>query len=85
MGRGEAAYLAFAAFPGYAIAGDEKKVFKGEAISRLGAEQILPTPGIFVLALRQGLITVEEADDMKTVLERNHFRMKFSSFSEILS
>ncbi len=34
MGRGEAVYLAFATVPGYAIAGDEKKVFKGEAISR---------------------------------------------------
>ena len=84
LGRGEAASLALAVVREYAIACDEKRVFKREATSRLGANRILTTPGIFVLALRQGLISIEDADHMKDVLEANRFRMAFSSFKDIL-
>ncbi len=84
MGRGEAASLALAVVRSHAIACDEKRVFRREAIARIGANRILSTPGIFVLALRQGLISIEEGDRMKEVLEANRFRMAFSSFEEVL-
>jgi len=66
------------------VASDEKKAFRREALARLGQGRILTTPGLIVLAIRAGLLTVERADVIKTILETNRFRMAFGSFSEIV-
>lgn len=84
LGRGEAASLALAAIHGYAIACDEKRVFRREALARLGENRILTTPGILLLAIRAGLVSVEEADRMKHRLEQHRFIMTFASFKELL-
>ncbi len=84
MGGGEAACLAVAATHGWLIASDEKKVFLREANNRLGPGRILNTPGLLVLAIRAGLMTVEEADRAKRILEQHRFRMRFSSFKDVL-
>jgi predicted nucleic acid-binding protein len=84
MGRGEAACLAVAAARGWLVASDERRAFLRTAQQRLGSGRILNTPGLFVLAIRAGLITVAEADDAKRRLEEQRFRMRFSSFRDIL-
>jgi predicted nucleic acid-binding protein len=84
MGRGEAASLALAATGKFDIACDEKRVFRREAVKRLGTDRILTTPGIFVLAIRAGAITVEQADNAKVLLAQRRFEMTFASFKDVL-
>jgi predicted nucleic acid-binding protein len=80
MGMGEAACLALAVSQQAWIASDEKRVFRREAEARLGPGRILNTPGLLLLGIRRGLLTVEDADQLKTALEAKKFRMKFDSF-----
>jgi predicted nucleic acid-binding protein len=85
MGAGEAASLALAFHKGWAIASDEKRAFRREALARLGQSRILTTPGLYLLAIRSGLLSVEEADTDRSRLEARKFRMDFSSFRDLLS
>lgn len=84
MGAGEAAALALACHEGWVVASDERKAFRREATNRLGQARILTTPGIFVLAIRSRLLTIEEADAGKAKLEACRFAMNFRSFREVL-
>lgn len=84
MGRGEAACLALAASKGWLVASDEKRVFRREAIKRLGPGRLLTTPGLFVLAIRAGVLSIDEADEAKRTLERHRFRMGFTSFRDVM-
>ena len=84
MGRGEAACLALAVHEGWLVASDEKRLFRRRAIELLGPGRLLTTPGLFVLAIRAGIMSVEEADACKAVLEENRFKMKFGSFAEVV-
>lgn len=84
MGMGEAACLALAVSQRAWIASDEKRAFRREAEARLGPGSILNTPGLLLLGIRRGLLTVEEADGLKTALEAKRFRMKLGSFRELV-
>jgi predicted nucleic acid-binding protein len=84
MGRGEAACLAMAETRGWDIAADEGGRFRRLAEERLGGGRILNTAGILVLAIRAGLLSVEEADEIKARLEECRFRMAFASFRDVL-
>ena len=84
MGRGEAASLALAHSKNWYIACDEKRVFRRKAVELLGEDRLLTTPGIIVLCIRQGLITLDDADRMKAVLDAKRFKMTFRSFSEVV-
>ena len=84
MGRGEAACLALAVTENWIVASDEKRRFRREALARLGEGRILTTPGLMVLAIRAGIITIEEADQAKAVLETKRFTMGFASFNEFI-
>ncbi|MGE4096292.1 MAG: hypothetical protein AB7G75_36290 [Candidatus Binatia bacterium] len=84
MGKGEAACLALAEVRGWIVASDEKRRFRREVRARLGEGRLVTTAGLFVLAIRAGLLSVEEADQAKAVLERHRFRMKFRSFRELV-
>jgi predicted nucleic acid-binding protein len=84
LGIGEAACLSLAECRQWLIASDEKKKFQQEAITRLGPGRILNTPGILVLAITAGILTVEDADHAKAVLEQNRFVMSFVSFRDVL-
>jgi predicted nucleic acid-binding protein len=84
MGRGEAACLAMAEHRGWLVAGDERGAFLRTAHERLGANRLLNTPGLLVLAIRTSVITVEEADQIKAILAQNRFVMKFASFKDVL-
>jgi predicted nucleic acid-binding protein len=84
IGRGEAACIALAVKYGWSIASDEKRRFRREAVARLGEGRIIGTPEVFVLAIRAGLLTTEEADADKSALEQHRFKMMFSSFRDLV-
>lgn len=62
------------------IASDEKGRFRREVLSRLGQGRLITTAGLFVLAIRTGLISIDDADQAKTELENHRFRMTFDTF-----
>ena len=84
MGKGEAACLALAATMGCHIASDEKKRFRRRAVELIGEQRIVRTERILLAAIRQGRISVAEADGFKAVLAANRYAMSFGSFSELL-
>ena len=84
MGRGEAASLALAVTRGCFVASDERRVFLREARHRLGEGRMVNTPGLLVLAIQRGTLTVADADAAKVVLETRNFKMKFGSFAELI-
>lgn len=84
LGSGESACLALALKRGWLVACDERRVFLREAHNRLGAGRILNTAGIYVLWIRQGLLTVDQADAAKLLLEAHRFRMAFKSFRDVI-
>lgn len=83
LGRGESACLVLAKRHDWLLASDEKGRFRREATAAVGAGQLVNTAGLVVLAIRAGLISVEDADKLKAVLERHRFRMPFSSFRDL--
>ena len=85
LGTGEAACLSLAECRTWLIASDEKKRFRREALARLGNARMLNTPGILILGIKAGLLTIEEADNAKTILEHHRFTMNFTSFQDVLS
>jgi predicted nucleic acid-binding protein len=84
MGSGEAACLAMAEGRGWLIASDERRRFRREVIARLGEGRLVTTAGLIVIAIRAGVISVEQADQIKEILQRHRFRMAFRSFQELL-
>ena len=71
LGSGEAACLALALQRGWLVACDERRAFLREARNRLGDGRILNTAGIYVLSVRQGLLTVEQGTPRSTA-SREH-------------
>ncbi len=84
IGRGEAACIAIAAEKGWSVGSDERRRFEREVVARLGRERLIGTPEIFVLAIRAGLVTIEQADEDKRRLESHRFTMRFATFKELL-
>ena len=84
LGAGESACLAMAKVEGCMVASDEKRAFRREATRLLGIEAVVTTVDIYLMSIRAGIITVEEADAAKKILAANRFTMPFGSFSELL-
>jgi predicted nucleic acid-binding protein len=84
LGLGESACLAIAQSRGWLVACDEKRIFLREAKDRLGNARIMNTPGIYVLFIHAGLLTVEEADEAKAILEQHRFRIALVSFRDLI-
>jgi len=84
MGKGESACLAIAQRRKWIIASDEKRRFRREAVKRLGEGKILTTPGILLMAIKVGILSVEEADKAKVILEGRRFKRTFKSFGDFL-
>jgi predicted nucleic acid-binding protein len=85
LGNGESACIALAEARGWILATDDSKGTRwNNTISAAGIE-ILNTPGIIILAIRAHLLTVEQADKMKTTLQQHRFKMSFDSFREFVS
>lgn len=85
MGLGEAACLAAAEVRGWMLASDERRLFRGLARERIGDHRILTTPAILVLAVKTGVISVEELRGAKEELERNRFRVPPGAFGGLVS
>jgi predicted nucleic acid-binding protein len=84
VGRGEAACIAVAEKEGWYIASDEKKRFLREAVARVGVGHVITTVDLFVLAIKAGLLTVEEADADKVALGSRRFKVSFASYRELV-
>lgn len=84
MGSGEASCIAIAESRGWLLASDERRAFLREVRGRLGEGRLVTTPGLFVMAIRAGLLTVADADDAKRALENHRFIMRFTSFAELI-
>jgi len=84
LGIGEAACLTLAQCRNWLVASDERRKFYREATARLGTGRLLNTGGILIYAVQLGVITVEEADDAKALLEQRKFVLKFASFRDVL-
>jgi len=84
FGKGESACLAVAIHRQWVVATDETK---DRRLSREIASKrikLINTPGILLKAVRQGLLSVQAADLIKTELEANRFKMSFKSFQELV-
>ena len=84
LGKGEAACLTLAQHRGWHLASDEKGPFRREVDQRVGQQRLITTPGLLVMAIRRGVLTVDDADAVKQVLAQNRFRMKFNSFRDVV-
>ena len=84
LGTGESACLALAQQRGWWVASDEGGAFRREAQRRLGPGRLINTPGLLLSAIRAGVLTVDEADQAKAVLEQHRFRVRFKSFRDLL-
>jgi len=84
LGAGESACLALASNRGWLIACDERRVFLREALARIGKDRLINTPGLYLLWIRCGLLTVAEADAAKLTLESRRFKMAFSSYRDLV-
>ena len=79
----EEACLSLAEYRQWLIASDEKKKLRRETLARLGTGRLLNTPGILILAISNGILTVEDADHAKAVLGQHRFIMSFRSFRDV--
>ena len=84
LGSGEAACLALAASSEWSIASDERGRFRREVLDRLGPKYLIGTKDLYLLLIQAGLLTVDEAELDRKVLEQHRFRMKFSSFRDLM-
>jgi len=84
LGDGEAACLAVAATRRWVMATDEKRRLRREIFERLGEEYLLNTPGAIVAALRAGILTVPEAEEICQELTQHRFTMDVPPFEELL-
>lgn len=82
LGRGEAACLVLAVRNGWTVASDEKRRFRRETVARIGEARLIGTADLYILAIRAGVLTIDEGDADKAVLEERRFRMPFRSFRE---
>ena len=83
LGRGESAALALAFHRDRSVACDDRATIRA-ADELLGPGRILNTPGLLLLAITEGHLSVEEADEAKGLLERNRFTMAFESFMQLI-
>lgn len=84
LGKGESACLALAESRGWSVASDERRAYRRIATEMIGVERLLTTSDLIVKAIHGGLVSVDQADRWKTVLDENRFTMRFMSFSELI-
>lgn len=84
LGSGESACLALAEVRGWILGTDDSKGAKWKKVISAPGINVLNTPGILLLAIRQSILTVQQADEIKATLEANRFRMGFTSFQDLL-
>lgn len=83
LGSGESACWALAVRRNWVLATDDSKGAKWKKVISAPGIQLLNTPGIILLAIRAGLLTVQQADEIKATLEQSRFKMAFRSFADL--
>lgn len=84
LGIGESATIAHALAVGAGLAIDDRRA-TNEARRISDQLAILSTIDLVVLMIREGLLTVQQADIIKDDWANNHrFRLRFGSFAELL-
>lgn len=82
LGSGECAAIACAINGGHALAIDDRKAAR-EALRIEAALTVVGTADLMVQAIHEGLLTVAEADAIKSDWETHHrFKLAFGSFAE---
>jgi predicted nucleic acid-binding protein len=76
LGDGEAATIAAGAHEQWVIGMDEKARAKREAIARVGEHNLLNTPGVLVHAVRVGLLTLTDAEQIRLDLAAENYVIK---------
>lgn len=86
LGRGESAAIAVAANRGWVIATDELGRTRRAVHERVGHNRLINTPGWILTCIRNGSLTVAEADAIKNDLQAQgqSFPLAFDSFGELL-
>jgi predicted nucleic acid-binding protein len=84
LGSGESACLALAEARNWILGTDDSKGVKWKRVISAAGITVLNTPGIILLAIRQGVLSVQQADEIKATLEANKFRMGFASFQDLM-
>lgn len=85
LGRGESACLALAIEHDWMVASDEKGRFRREALHRLGEERLMGTKELYLQMIRFDLLSVDESDADKALLEERRFKMDFKSFRDLVT
>lgn len=83
LGRGESAAIAVAASRGWTVATDDR-LAQRECERRLGPNRTLSTPSILLDCIRNGSLSVADADNIKDQLASQRFIMKFATFADFL-
>jgi predicted nucleic acid-binding protein len=84
LGDGESASLAVAVSRHWVIAADEKGRFRRELFARLGEDCLLDTAGALVTAISAGVISVAQAEVLRSRLRENRFEMDPRPFDELM-
>src|SRR5438046_886818 len=84
LGDGESASLAVAVSRRWVIAADEKGRFRRELFGRLGENYLLDTLGALLTAIKSDIITVADAEAMRSQLREHRFEMDPTPFEDLL-
>jgi predicted nucleic acid-binding protein len=86
LGRGESACIAVAANRGWVVAMDALGRARRKVHERAGRDRLVNTPGLILSCVRNGAITVAEADGIMATLESQgqSFAFSFESFGDLL-
>src|SRR5262249_15277464 len=84
LGDGESASLAPAVRRQWVIAADEEGRFRREHSARLGEDYLLDTLGALVTAIKTDVITIADAEALRTQLRAHRFEMDATPFDELL-
>lgn len=84
IGSGECSAIAVAGMRGWPLALEDKRAGR-VALARFPSLQVLKTQDLVVQLLREGALSIDEADALLEDWRTNHrFRLKIASFSELL-
>jgi len=84
LGSGESACIALAEVRNWILGTDDSKGAKWKKVISAPGIRVLNTPGLLLLAIRQNILTVQQADQIKAILEQHRFRMGFDSFQGLV-
>ena len=84
LGCGESACIAITEVRNWILGTDDSKGAKWKKVISAPGIRVLNTPGLLLLAIQQNKLTVQQADQIKAILEQHRFRMGFGSFQELV-